>query len=333
MKLRFFIVLFISFVVGATFWKWRHPTALVRQFSLQEVDINQPRNSIVVMVGERKVTVEDLSWQEAYQTLPVEADKLPLSEAPNKLVSTALKKFILQNIIERDVLIQTVRKDVDFDANSDKRVLACSKDAEQQILDQPIFFQSEKSREKVKKELCERAIINQYFKERIEAMIEITSDEKKAYFRSNRHKFAKNQVINFRQIVLATEDEAKKVRGQLKIENFSDFAKKHSIAPEGERGGRLVKIEKGSLPQVFDFIFSMPLGKMSDIIKTSYGFHIVVVDQKSAAHVPNFSEVDSTIEKVIKQKKSSEAYQSWVNNALNIIAVTSPSSVLSLSAN
>lgn len=332
MKIKFLFILSVGFFAGAGFWKWRHPAALVREFSLQELDLNQSKNSTVVNVGERRITVADLKWEQSYQDLLKLEEKATANLDSSEAEKLSFKKFALQNLIERDVLIQVVRKDMEFRAKSENILSQCKKDSEHRIVEQPEFFKSKLNREKVSQDLCELALISQYFKDRIEALIEVSLDEKKTYFKNHRNKFAKNQMVSFRQIVLATEGEAKKVRSQVKLENFSALAKKFSITPEANQGGSLAKVEKGTLPQVFDFLFSMPTGSISDIIKTSYGFHIVTVDKKNPSRIQNFTEVESQIEKAIKQQKSAEAYQSWVNNALNIIAVSSPSSVFALSA-
>ena len=327
------VILVCSFSAGAVFWKWRHPTSLVRQFSLQEIDLNQSKNSVIVAVGDRKITSADLQWEESYQKLFQVNEQDFKSVSPVLDFSTSFKKFALQNLVERDILIQIVHKDPEFDISQTTRLIACKKEAEQRVLEQPQFFQTQFNREKVEQDLCERALINQYFKERIAALIEVSPEEKEVFYRRNKSKFSKNQTVTFRQIVLATEQEAKKIRALARFENFSSLARKHSITPEGEKGGKLSRIEKGTLPQVFDSIFSMPTNAISDIIKTSYGFHIVIIDQKHPAQVQNFSEAESKIENTIKQQKLAEAYQSWVNNALNIIPVSSPSSSFALSAN
>ena len=150
MKLKPFFILSASFFAGATLWKWRHPTSLVRQFSFQEINLNQTKRSTIVTVGDRKITGADLLWEQEYQALFA-------PELADKYLTGAYKKFALQNLIERDVLIQVVHKDADFNAQKEVRLNVCKKDAENRILEQPIFFKLRLAEKKLSR-ICVREV-------------------------------------------------------------------------------------------------------------------------------------------------------------------------------
>ena len=72
----------------------------------------------------------------------------------------------------------------------------------------------------------------------------------------------------------------KKIRRKQKT--FSGLAKEYSLGPEGIQGGDLGYFEAGQMPEEFDDVFKLKINKISDIIRTPYGFHLFKVVGKSS---------------------------------------------------
>lgn len=66
---------------------------------------------------------------------------------------------------------------------------------------------------------------------------------------------------------------------------FAELAKANSDCPSGERaGGDLDFFTHGQMVKEFDeAAFALPVGAISDIVKTSFGYHIIMVTDKKAA--------------------------------------------------
>jgi peptidyl-prolyl cis-trans isomerase D len=79
--------------------------------------------------------------------------------------------------------------------------------------------------------------------------------------------------------------------------NFEDLAKKYSEDPgTKDKGGDLGWIVRGqTVPEFEKAAFSLPKGSISDLIKTQYGFHILKIMDKEAAHTKTFDEVKDSI--------------------------------------
>jgi peptidyl-prolyl cis-trans isomerase D len=75
--------------------------------------------------------------------------------------------------------------------------------------------------------------------------------------------------------------------------DFADLAKKNSEDPgSAEKGGELGWIVKGqTVPNFEKTAFSLKPGEMSGVIETEYGYHILQVEDKQAAHTQSFEEV------------------------------------------
>ena len=70
-----------------------------------------------------------------------------------------------------------------------------------------------------------------------------------------------------------------------KAEKFAEIAKEKSDCPSGSKGGDLGFFTHGQMVKEFDeAAFSLPIGTISDVVKTQFGFHLILVtDKKEAA--------------------------------------------------
>ncbi len=75
--------------------------------------------------------------------------------------------------------------------------------------------------------------------------------------------------------------------------DFAELAKKDSEDPgSAVKGGELGWIVRGqTVPQFEKTAFSLKPGEMSGVIQTDYGFHILQVEDKQAAHTQSFDDV------------------------------------------
>ena len=71
--------------------------------------------------------------------------------------------------------------------------------------------------------------------------------------------------------------------------------------PIVERSRALGWIGRGrTVPEFEKTAFSLAKGSTSDLVQSSYGFHIIRVDDKQAAHVKTLDEVKDQIEETSK---------------------------------
>ena len=89
------------------------------------------------------------------------------------------------------------------------------------------------------------------------------------------------QEIHARHILVATEDEAKKVAERLKNgEDFATVAKEVSKDPNAE-GGDLGFFTRGQMLKPFeDAAFALDVGQISEPVQTQFGWHIIKVEEK-----------------------------------------------------
>ena len=87
--------------------------------------------------------------------------------------------------------------------------------------------------------------------------------------------------VHARHILLDSEEEAKKVLEELKAgADFAELARKYSKDEDTkENGGDLGWFPKGEWEPAFDAVaFSLKVGEISDVVRTSRGYHIIKVE-------------------------------------------------------
>ena len=86
--------------------------------------------------------------------------------------------------------------------------------------------------------------------------------------------------------------------------NFGDLAKKYSEDSTAQAGGELGWLVHGQTVAEFDSMaFSLKPGDVSGLVKTTYGFHILKIEDKQVAHLQSFDEVKGSIlDELTKQR-------------------------------
>jgi peptidyl-prolyl cis-trans isomerase C len=139
--------------------------------------------------------------------------------------------------------------------------------------------------------------------------IKISDAEISKYYNDNKDKFAQGPKVKVRHILVPTEQEAKAILAQLKKgEDFSKLAKEKSKDPSSQRGGDLGWITQGRMDPAFEkAAFALKKGQMSDVVKSSFGYHIIICDDVEAKKEKNLEEVKSQIERQLQREKKEEA--------------------------
>ena len=115
----------------------------------------------------------------------------------------------------------------------------------------------------------------------------------------------------------AARKKAEDIEKQLKSgASFAELAKKNSDDPgSAQNGGLLPPLTKGrTVPEFEQAAFTTPAGQTTDIIRTSYGFHIIHVESKQQARLKPLDEVKPEIEAVLKGQKTGAEAQNLANS-------------------
>src|SRR6202165_719169 len=132
-----------------------------------------------------------------------------------------------------------------------------------------------------------------------------TTDEamKKVYEDASKQ-IAGEQEVHARHILVATEEEAKAVAEELKKgADFAELAKKKSKDPGASDGGDLGFFTKDQMePAIFAVAFALEPNKVSEPVKSQFGWHVIKVEEKRNRQAPEFQQVKSQIETYVTRK-------------------------------
>jgi len=162
--------------------------------------------------------------------------------------------------------------------------------------------------------------------------VSVTPQELQAYYDQHRDEYRQAEEVKVSHILIKTplpgpdgkvdakgvEDARKKAEDVLKqVKGGGDFAKlaeKYSEDTTAKSGGELGWIGRGrTVPEFEKAAFSLPKGQISDLVKSSYGFHIIRVEDKHEAHAKLLAEVKDEIEGKVREQKAAQATEVMAN--------------------
>lgn len=136
----------------------------------------------------------------------------------------------------------------------------------------------------------------------------LTPDAMKTVYEDASKQITGEQEVHARHILVPTEEEAKKIEDQLKKgADFAELAKKESKDPGASDGGDLGFFTKEQMvPEFSKVAFELEPGKISDPVKTQFGWHIIKVEEKRNRKAPDFDQVKPQIEQYVTRKAQAE---------------------------
>lgn len=164
---------------------------------------------------------------------------------------------------------------------------------------------------------------------KIEAGIQVTQDDLRNYYEQHRDEYRTPEQVKVSHIwikmplpgpdgsldqnkVAEAQRRAEDVSKQLKNGgNFEELAKKYSEDPGSANvGGSLGWIGRAQMTPEFEkAAFSLNKGQISDVVKSTDGFHIIRLDDRQEAHVKSLDEVKAQIEPTVKRQKAQQVAQ------------------------
>ena len=162
----------------------------------------------------------------------------------------------------------------------------------------------------------------------IGAGIQVTDARLRSEYQNRQSEFQTPERVQARHILLKTdgsndaavkaqaEDLLKQIKGGA---DFAKLAKEKSQDPgSAANGGELGWIVKGqTVPEFEKAAFSLKVGETSDLVKTSYGYHIIQVEAHEQAHMQPFDDVKSQLTTEIQKQDASRLMQDASDKAVS----------------
>ena len=163
---------------------------------------------------------------------------------------------------------------------------------------------------------------------KLQDQVKPSYDDLTRFYNDNKEQYRARQEVKASHILIkvprkadAKTDEAARAKAedilkQIKAgAKFEDLAKKYSEDKvSAEQGGSLGWFGHGMMVPEFDKVaFSTPVGQVSSVVKTDFGYHIIRVDDKHEARLKPLEEVKGVIEPQVKNLKAHQEADSLAN--------------------
>ena len=171
--------------------------------------------------------------------------------------------------------------------------------------------------EKLSKKMRKQSEVELLAEKAIEKTITITEEELQKIYDE-----VYGEKIEASQIVFKTRREAEEALKKLKSgADFPTLAKNESIdRASAVRGGKMQPFspKDGIGAQVAH----LKVGKLSDIIKTDYGYHIIKITDKKASSNKGFKAVQGELEKIARNQHYKERLGAWLISLIENASIT-----------
>ncbi len=243
------------------------------------------------------------------------ADRLKLFDDLSAKDSNVLKRT--KKLIVQDFIVQSVtqhwakrhqifvrKEDLDSEVNKIRKEYPDDIAFRKSLADQGLTFDAweERLRVTLLQELVQETLMK--------GVARPSSDEMKTYYSAHRSELQLPAALHIRQIVVANEADADRIRAALKAgKSFAALAKKFSITPEGANGGDLGWVEK--TPQNVFSAKPYPL-KQWQVVKSAYGYQIFQILEKRSGRPLTFEEAKKRIERQLLAESEQTVYSDWL---------------------
>lgn len=140
---------------------------------------------------------------------------------------------------------------------------------------------------------------------RSEKPVQVPEEEIAKYYEEHRADFAQPDSIRASHILTADEESAKKALARIKAgEPFAKVAEEMSTDPSRANGGDIGFFAKGQvIPEFEEACKRLKPGEVSDVVKSSLGWHVIQVTEKREARERALDEVKDRIARALEQKQ------------------------------
>lgn len=248
-------------------------------------------NEVVVRIGEAKLLRGDVD-RDVEKIVKMQEGKIPADQidyAKQMFANQLAQSFVFENVL-------VAKAKAEAGEPSDEQVKAREAEVIKQMAGAPdapktieeYYEKFPLGAARAKAELRNGILIEAYMKKVV--AVETAGKDYDAEAQKQIDEIVKRNAEN----ETASADAVKKI-GELKAEldktpadqkaaKFAELAKEHSACPSSAKGGDLGEFQHGQMVKEFDeMAFKLPVGEISAPVKTSFGYHLILVTEKKPA--------------------------------------------------
>ena len=299
---------------------------------------------LLAVVGDEPIFVGDMLFevnQLIVRFMPNAPDSMIRRER-GALIEKLLPKFIEQKLLLIDVkngLPEQVNfKDIVDSSTSEFDDQALEPMMESAGVDSPIQFDAHlraqgSSLRKLRESWTINQVVRYFLSQKIKTDAEVSHMELLDYYREHEKDYAFKAKAKWEQVMVRHDkfpSQTEAMSAVIELGNkivygasLEGVAKKSSHGFNASNGGKHDWTTQGSLvmKEIDKAIFSLPVGQLSDIIKTDQGFHIVRVIERQDAGKIDFREAQVEIKQKLESEKRLAAFDDHMKKLRETIPV------------
>jgi len=239
-----------------------------------------------------------------------------------------IKKMVLETLINRELLYQEGQnkgikvedKAVNEQLNNVKKSFSNDGEFKDALLKMKI------SETSLKFQILKEIAIQQFIDQKFIQKTKIPENDLKAFYDSHPESFKEPEQVRARHILINVDsgaDESTKAEARNKIkeiqerlqkgEDFAALAKEFSEGPSGKNGGDLGFFKRGQMVKPFEeAAFALLPGKVSDLVETRFGYHLIKVIDKKPESTVDYEKVRDRLQQYLQQQKVREKVDTHV---------------------
>lgn len=236
--------------------------------------------------------------------------------------------------LERSFLVQTVDRELTLAEAGRLNIALSAEEVEAAMADARSEYPAEEflallaerglSEEQWRQALEESLLMEKVVRQAVYSLVTVNDEDIAQYYQENRDDFDRPEQVRARQIVVADEAEGNRLLDELRQgADFAAVARQHSLSPDAEDGGDLDFFARGEMPPEFDaVVFFLPEGRLSELVKSEYGYHIFEVQERRPSVRLPLDAVRDTIRDILRGENEEQAYQEWLRGLRERASIT-----------
>ena len=317
-------------------------------------------SDVVVAVGDAKLTRGELDADVAKF---IEARKAQIPPAQLEQAKTYLAQQFRQQFITKTLLLKEAAKkgvtvtDAEVKARADEIIKANKGRPGAPTSLDGLLASHPLGVERARVEFRDSVLINNFVEQEIVSKITVDQMELKKQYAAivsnltERAKSPRAEQVRASHILIKTDEkktvelakkeidalyaQLKDLTGEALSKKFAELAKEKSDCPSKAKGGDLGAFGHGQMvPEFEKAAFTQEIGKVYAPVKTSFGWHLVLVTEKIPAKTPTAAEVEKAVaekkpkladvERTMKNRQIQQKFQDYLQGLMQANGFTMP---------
>ena len=255
------------------------------------------------------------------ENVPVEMIQQQLPQ----LMSESLNNIIVEKLVRAKVEEENVTVDSD---EINERISEIESQLPEGTMLSQVLLNQNMTMARFREQLREQLKLEKVLSSHVEQDFDATDVQVREFYDENVQEFFQEQEsVSARHILIGFEDDDGEDEKDAKLEkieglrksivddemDFAEVAEDHSSCPSSANGGSLGSFGRGQMVPSFENVaFEQPIGEVSEPVETDFGYHLILVEDRTQGRTVPFEEVEDRIRAFLIQQQQQQANQQFV---------------------